>query len=162
MADVRDDRAATAIIFPTCIDGEEGILVACCTKTSNILRRCHNCIDGSIILKVPAWLLFQCYFFAGMSILNWSEITDPAYAALCEPLGVFGDFLNAQCLKHCISYTDYNLTYDYLTPANRILRVSANCSVVSEFKYGLNFPAVAAWLYMVPYTSPCVCLPVRT
>ena len=150
MADVRDDRAATAIIFPTCIDGEEGILVACCTKTSNILRRCHNCIDGSIILKVPAWLLFQCYFFAGMSILNWSEITDPAYAALCEPLGVFGDFLNAQCLKHCISYTDYNLTYDYLTPANRILRVSANCSVVSEFKYGLNFPVAAVYSSLAP------------
>ena len=124
MADVCDDRVATAIIPPTCIDRTEGILVVCCTKRSNVLRRRHKRIDGSIIHKTPSWLLFHCYFFEGMSLFNWSEISDPTYAALGKLRGVFGDFLNEQCGIHGISHnvTGDPRSYYNLTPGESYLK----------------------------------------
>ena len=126
MAGALDDRIATAIIFPTCIDGVEGILAACCTKTSNLFQRCHKRTDGSIILNTPAWLLFECYFFAGMCLLNWSAMTDPAYAVLSRPIGLLGDFLNTQCLEHGIE----NFT------------VASGCL---NRGIGISFPSGSAW-----------------
>ena len=68
MADAPDDRFATAFIFPTRIAGAEGIVAACCTKSSNLLQRQHKRSDGSIEIVAPAWLLFECYFFVGMTL----------------------------------------------------------------------------------------------
>ena len=101
MAD--SDVLATAIIFPACIDGSHGIVAACCTEDSMLVVRLHSRIDGGIIGRTPAWLLYECYFFVGMSLLNWSGMTDPTYAANSRRMGLFGDFLNAQCRNLGIS-----------------------------------------------------------
>ena len=100
------DAAATAIIFPACIDGSHGIVVACCTEESMLVVRLHSRIDGGIIGRTPAWLLYECYFFVGMSLFNWSGMTDPTYAGT-RLTGVFGDFLNAQCKNFGITPPSY-------------------------------------------------------
>ena len=78
MADA--DVLAIAIIFPACIDGSHGIVAACCTEESMLAVRLHSRIDGGIIGRTASWLLYECYCFVGMSLLNWSGMTDPTYA----------------------------------------------------------------------------------
>ena len=77
---VADDRVATAIIFPTCIEGTDGIVAACCTKASSITQRRHTRLDDGSISDSPSWLLYQCYLYAGMSLLNWGGMTDPPFS----------------------------------------------------------------------------------
>ena len=96
------DRFATAIIFPTRIDAAEGIIVACCTKASSIVQRRHSRLDDGSISNSPGWLLFQCYFYAGMSLLNWSAMTDPSRAVSSQPLCLLGQYLTHMCRKHGI------------------------------------------------------------
>ena len=109
MADVRDLRSATAFIFPTCISGSHGIVAACSTAASDLMQRHHTRTEGSIEINTPAWLFFQCYFFVGMTLLNWSGMSDSTYTR-SRALGSFGDFLNAECQTHgivdpCVYYT---------------------------------------------------------
>ena len=95
-----DDRVAYAIIFPTYHAGSEGIVAACCTKRANLMQRDHK--RGSIaIIDTPAWLYYDCYFFPGMTLLNWSGMTDATYNR-CLHIGLLGDYLNAQFQSHGI------------------------------------------------------------
>ena len=95
-----DDRVAYAIIFPTYHAGSEGIVAACCTKRANLMQRDHK--RGSIaIIDTPAWLYYDCYFFPGMTLLNWSGMTDATYNR-CLHIGLLGDYLNAQLQSHGI------------------------------------------------------------
>ena len=100
MADA--DVAATAIILPACIDGSHGIVVACCTVDSRLAVRQHSSIDDGIWSRTASWLLYECYFFVGMSLLNWSRMTDVTYPGT-RLWGVFGNFLEAQCKKFGIA-----------------------------------------------------------
>lgn len=103
MADVPDARSATAFIFPMCILGSEGIVAACSTAASDLMQRHHTRSEGSIEINTPAWLFFECYFFVGMTLLNWSGMTDSTYTR-SRHLGSLGDFLNAECQTHGIVY----------------------------------------------------------
>ena len=99
MADVPDLRSATAFIFPTRISGSEGIVVACSTAASDLMQYTRS--EGSIEVKTPAWLFFRCYFFVGMTLLNWSGMSDSTYTR-SRALGLLGDFLTAECQTHGI------------------------------------------------------------
>ena len=113
MAAPLDDRFATALIFPICIAGVQGILAACSTPSSCLIQRRHGsitCSDGRI--TTPAWILFECFFFAGMTLLNWSAMTDPAYAS-SRSIGLLGNFLSALCATHGIADPDAYYTVPY-------------------------------------------------
>ena len=96
MADVPDDRIATAFIFPMRIAGADGIVAACSTKSSHHqLSQLHDCQDSMDV--APAWLFFECFFFRGMTLLNWSGMKDPSYAQSSRSIGLLGDLL----VRHC-------------------------------------------------------------
>ena len=100
---VVDDRFATGLMFPTRIDAVNGIIVACCTKASRIAQRRHLRLDEGSISNSPAWLLYQCYFYAGMSLLNFGAMADPSRAVwrLC----LLGQYLADMCRNHGIHFT---------------------------------------------------------
>ena len=150
MADA--DVVATAIIFPACIDGSHGIVAACCTEDSMLVVRLHSRIDGGIIGRTPAWLLYECYFFVGMSLLNWSGMTDPTYAANSRRMGLFATS-STPSAGTLVYHRMLQVIRRRITPfpfAILISRVSVSCSLASALKYGWNSPAVAARLSPAP------------
>ena len=97
---VPDDRVAVAIIFPTRIEETDGVLVACCTTESSIAQRRHTRRDDGSIS--PSWLLYQCYFYAGMSLLNWGAMTDPLHSVSSQRHGLLGDYFIQHRLRRTV------------------------------------------------------------
>ena len=75
---------ARSIIIPWRINGVSGIICAASTKISNT-RQNEARIAGKYLHNL-GWFFYDCYWYPGLSMLNWAGMTDPLYCGNGQPL----------------------------------------------------------------------------
>ena len=93
---------ATAIVFPLIVAGMSGLVVAVSTADSDRIQTAHDAATtghhAGMINNVAAWLWYCCYFYPGLSLLNWAGITDPQYGTM-RPVGLLGELIDEYCMR---------------------------------------------------------------
>ena len=133
-----DDRFVYAFVFPLRIGGVDGIVAACNTEESALAQLQHS--EGRMDITDAVWLLYVCFFFAGMTPMNWSGMSDPPYVTSPQPIGTLAEVLDVQCHGRMGNWRG---TYASFRGRPYLTGLREFCCAASVYQYGSKWPVDA-------------------